>query len=123
MGLPVNRAYFFRNVGWATTGEKTSGPALFPGVSGVIFYCRSSVQGVLHIDVQFDDENWDEVVEVGIVADKLHVTDVKYLLPKARVRFTPDTEVDARFTCVAYGYPAVYVSPDFTQFGTERDQV
>jgi hypothetical protein len=122
MGLPVNRAFFFRNVGWSDANQKTSGPALFPGVQGTIFYCRSSVQGIMHIDVMFDEENWDEIVEIGILANKLHISDIKYLLPKARVRFTPDVP-NGRFTCVAYGYPAVYVSKDITQFGTERDQV
>lgn len=123
MGLPVNKAVFFRDVGWSSATEKTSGPALFPGVQGTIFYCRSTVHGILHIDVQFDDVTWDEIVEVGVPANKLHITDIKYMLPKARVRFTPTTAVDAKFTCVAYGYPAVYISKDINQFGTERDQV
>ena len=120
MAVPINKVVYFRRYVFETLNEKTSGPARFVGVQGVVFYVKSTESGILHIDIRVGSD-WDELTEETVRANKLHVLDVEFYIPEARVRFEPKT-VNAVFSASAYGYPSVYVREDLSIFDTERDQ-
>lgn len=121
MTVAVNKVVYFRKHYFKTVTEKTSGPGLFVGVQGVIFFCKSTEAGILHIDIKVD-EDWEELTEETVRADKLHVIDVGFFIPEARVRFAPKT-AEAVFTAVAHGYPSVYIREDLSFSRREKDQV
>lgn len=120
MPVPVNKANYFRSYLFEAVTEKTSAPAQFVGVQGVVFYCKSTGAGILHIDIKIGS-NWEELTEETVRANKLHVIDVGFYIPEARIRFLPKA-VGSRFSASAYGYPAVYVREDLSMNDTERDQ-
>jgi hypothetical protein len=120
MAVAVNKVLYFKKHRFTTVTEKTSGPGRFVGVQGVIFYCKSTEAGILHIDIKVD-EDWEELTEETVRANKLHVIDIGFFIPEARVRFEPKV-VDAVFTAVAHGYPAVYIREDLSTSGHEKDQ-
>lgn len=120
MPVPVNKAIYFRNYTFETLTEKTSGPAKFVGVQGVVFYVKTSEHGIMHIDIRVGSE-WEELTEETVRQNKLHVLDIGFYIPEARVRFTPET-VNTVFSASAYGYPSVFVREDLSIFDTERDQ-
>ena len=120
MPVPINKAVYFRSYTFETTNEKTSGPAQFVGTQGVVFYCKSTGAGILHIDIKVDNQ-WEELTEETVRANKLHVIDIAFFIPEARVRFAP-TAINAVFSASAYGYPSVYIREDLSMFDTEKDQ-
>jgi len=120
MAVPINKAIYFRSYTFETLTEKTSGPAQFVGVQGVVFYCKSTQAGILHIDIKVGS-NWEELTEETVRENKLHVLDVGFYIPEARVRFEPKV-INAVFSASAFGYPSVYVREDLSIFDTERDQ-
>jgi hypothetical protein len=121
MTIPVNKVRYFDKFYFKNTNEKTSGPGLFVGVHGVIFHVFSKDQaGILHIDIKVADD-WRELTEETVRAGKLHVIDIDFFIPEARVRFAPKV-APTEFTAVAYGYPAVYIKEDLSTKG-ERNQI
>lgn len=120
MPVPINKAIYFRGYTFENTNEKTSGPAQFVGVQGVVFYFKSTEAGILHIDIKVGSQ-WEELTEETVRANKLHVLDIGFYIPEARVRFEPKV-AGAFFSVSAYGYPSVYVREDLSMFDAERDQ-
>lgn len=120
MPVPINKAVYFRRYLFETVNEKTSGPAQFVGVHGVVFYCKATAAGILHIDIKVGD-TWEELTEETVRANKLHVIDVGFYIPEARIRFQPKS-ADTYFSASAYGYPSVYVREDLSMRDTEKDQ-
>lgn len=121
MPIPINKVVYYRRYLFETTNEKTSGPAEFVGVQGVIFFCKSTEAGILHVDIRVDDQ-WEELTEETVRANKLHVIDIGFFVPEARVRFAPKV-VGAVFSASAYGYPSVYIREDLSFCNKEKDQV
>ena len=120
MPKPINKVVFFRNQLFHLASEKTSGPAEFVGIQGVIIYTKADGEGTLNIDIKVDQE-WEELVEEPILANKMHIVDLTFFVPELRVRFTPaDVETTLKFS-VAYGYPSVFIREDLSTKG-ERDQ-
>lgn len=120
MATPINKAVFFRNQLFHTATEKTSGPAQFVGVQGVIFFVKSDKAGKVRIDIKVD-EDWEELVEDPVRPNKMHVVVIDFYIPEARVRFEPDAADTTLRTITAYGYPSVYIREDLSTRG-ERDQ-
>jgi hypothetical protein len=120
MATPINKAKFFDNMNFKSAAEKTSSSCLFVGVQGAIVYCKSTQNGVLGIDMRVLDDEWWCLAEEPVKAGIPHVVDVGYYVPELRVRFFPDAP--CVFSCVAYGYPSVFIREDLSTRG-ERDQV
>lgn len=120
MSTPVNKAVLFRNQLFISTSEKTSGPVLFVGVQGIIFYIKSDKAGKVRIDIRVDDQ-WEELVEDPVRAAKMHIINIPFYIPEARARFEPDAADTTLRTITAIGYPSVYVREDLSSRG-ERDQ-
>jgi hypothetical protein len=108
MPLPVNQIKFFDEFSINDSLEKTSGPGLFRGTQGEIFYFYSDDgEAKYRIDAQILGK-WREIAEGTIPADDLHVVEISFFVPKARVRITA-ASAPLKISVEAYGYPAVYI--------------
>jgi hypothetical protein len=122
MAVPINRVIYFNDFNFKATTVKTSGPCEFVGVQGVIFFCFSDDEdGILNIDIKVASQ-WRELTEETVLKGKLHVVDIDFFIPEARVRFTPDA-APTKFTATAHGYPSVYIRKDTNADGSEKDQI
>lgn len=120
MPKPINKAVLFRRQLFHAASAKTSGSVSFVGVQGAVFYFKADKEGIVYIDIKID-EDWENLIEDPILADKVHVVDIDFFIPEARVRFLPDEAETTLKFATAYGYPSVFIREDTSTRG-ERDQ-
>jgi len=125
MPLSVNQIKFFDEQTINDLLEKTSGPGLFRGTQGEIFFIYAEGNDATYaIDIKILGQ-WRQVAEGTAKEGRLVAVDVSFFMPEARVRFKP-VVAPAKVSCEAYGYPAVYIreaaDPDH-ELGRTREDV